>query len=615
MKINKILSFVFSKNIYTAFFAIAFLLSAGIAFAGVSGSAGPTYPSTITVGDMNVPISLQITNNSTDPQDGEAVLVTNIVHTPSCQSYVSSVCSTLDSDPGVFEITGALLGRTGTACMGTTFTASTPDAVTGAVQFTPSTPIILGSSSIDGDAAKCIIDFHVNVLKVPTKDSNIAVGIQTTQLARADFTAQTSGVGGSASGASQITITQATPTISTIPSIGGVIGTMINDTATLSGGSNPEGNVVFSLYSPADTTCSLTPVFTETDATSPYATSTGFASTTAGVYHWKAVYEGDANNLSVTSPCDDEPVMITVPIPVNGNIIIDKITVPTGNTQSFAFVTTGTGYAGFNLTDATEPNNQSLLAGTYTVSETAMSGWTSGGGVCDNNQTPASIVLVAGTTVTCTFTNTQSGHLIVQKTTNPVGDLTSFTINASGTGTITNGGAGTVTDTTDKHYEVTPGTYSVTETVSTNWNETSNTCTNVAVGAGETKTCLIVNTYTPPANEYCSPGYWKQDQHFDSYVTYSQNDLFSAIFGVDPFIIGKGKKAATNPTLLDALNGNGGGITSLARAAVGALLNASALDSSLTPEQVIAIFKAALISGDYEGAKAQYTFSENCPLN
>src|SRR3989344_1681260 len=96
--------------------------------------------------------------------------------------------------------------------------------------------------------------------------------------------------------------------------------------------------------------------------------------------------------------------------------------------------------------------------------------------------------------VTCTFTNTQKGHLIVQKTTNPAGDPTEFSINATGDGTITGGGAGTITDVTDKDYEVTPGTYSVSETVPNGWAITEDTCQNVEVAAGETVTCTITNT-------------------------------------------------------------------------------------------------------------------------
>ncbi|MDP2788462.1 MAG: peptidoglycan-binding domain-containing protein [bacterium] len=86
-------------------------------------------------------------------------------------------------------------------------------------------------------------------------------------------------------------------------------------------------------------------------------------------------------------------------------------------------------------------------------------------------------------------------HLIVEKTTYPSGDPTSFPITATGNGTITGGGSGTVTDAVNKDYEVTPGTYSVTEDLSNLplWREDSNTCSSVVLNAGETKTCTIVN--------------------------------------------------------------------------------------------------------------------------
>jgi hypothetical protein len=86
------------------------------------------------------------------------------------------------------------------------------------------------------------------------------------------------------------------------------------------------------------------------------------------------------------------------------------------------------------------------------------------------------------------------GHLIVKKTTVPAGNLTQFSIMASGSGTIAGGGAGTVTDANDKNYEVTPGTYSVSETEKEGWVISGNTCSNISVAAGETKYCEITNT-------------------------------------------------------------------------------------------------------------------------
>lgn len=89
------------------------------------------------------------------------------------------------------------------------------------------------------------------------------------------------------------------------------------------------------------------------------------------------------------------------------------------------------------------------------------------------------------------------GKLIVQKTTLPSGDTTVFNITVSGTGTILNSASGTITDTTDYEYTVTPGTYSVNENALSGWGQTSNTCTNVTVANGETKYCTIENKKLP----------------------------------------------------------------------------------------------------------------------
>ncbi|MDQ3075638.1 MAG: hypothetical protein M3Q34_00730 [bacterium] len=288
-----------------------------------------------------------------------------------------------------------------------------------------------------------------------------------------------------------------------------------------------------------------------------------------------------------------------------GNIIIDKVTVPAGNSQSFAFTTTGSGYNGFSLTDTAAANNQTLNAGTYSVAETAVVGWTQTSATCSDGSPISAIVLGAGETVTCTITNTQEpGHLIVNKVTYPAGNTTSFTIMATGSGTITGGGAGSVTDAMDKDYTVTPGTYSVTETLPSGWTQTSNTCTGVVVGAGETKTCTITNTQVV---QWCSHGYWKQDQHFDSWVGYSPNQLFSSVF----------EDAFPGMTLLQVLQQGGGGLNALGRDTVGQLLNSTSMSASLISSQVISMFNAVYPGSKsaYSTLHAQFVSPHNCPLN
>ncbi len=119
--------------------------------------------------------------------------------------------------------------------------------------------------------------------------------------------------------------------------------------------------------------------------------------------------------------------------------------------------------------------------------------------------------------------------------------------------------------------------------------------------------------------EYCSPGYWKQSQHFGNWEGYSPTDTFASVFGETITIMwsAKGKPAPVeNPTLLQALEANGGGINMLARATVGALLNAAALESGMTPAEVIAAFAAAYpgSNADYQALAEMFTTEHNCPL-
>ena len=132
-------------------------------------------------------------------------------------------------------------------------------------------------------------------------------------------------------GTEPVTVGKAAPTVSTTPSAGGPVGTSISDTATVSGGHTPTGNVTFDLFAPTSTNCTGTPVFTSTNAlngaTPPGATSGTFATTAVGTYHWVAIYNGDANNDTVTSVCGTSrwsspatPTIATTATPTGGVI-------------------------------------------------------------------------------------------------------------------------------------------------------------------------------------------------------------------------------------------------------------------------------------------------------
>ncbi len=141
----------------------------------------------------------------------------------------------------------------------------------------------------------------------------------------------------------QVDTTQATLTIATTPSAGGVVGTSISDRATLSGGVGPTGTVTFELFAPGDTTCTGTPVFIATSPLSGGSAASGsFTTTAAGTHRWVAVYSGDANNSSVGSGCEDEPVTLTQATPA-----IDTKPAPGGGVGT-SISDTATVSGGFN---------------------------------------------------------------------------------------------------------------------------------------------------------------------------------------------------------------------------------------------------------------------------
>ncbi len=114
--------------------------------------------------------------------------------------------------------------------------------------------------------------------------------------------------------AGQVTVSAAAPTLTTTPSPTSVSfgAATLNDTATLSGGFSPGGNITFSLYYEG------TSVDTETVPVSgngTYSTQTGYTLPTSGpatgAYQWDASYSGDDNNSAVSDK-NDSAEQVTV---------------------------------------------------------------------------------------------------------------------------------------------------------------------------------------------------------------------------------------------------------------------------------------------------------------
>lgn len=113
----------------------------------------------------------------------------------------------------------------------------------------------------------------------------------------------------------------------------------------------------------------------------------------------------------------------------------------------------------------------------------------------------------------------------------------------------------------------------------------------------------------PTGTQGCTPGYWKQDQHFDSWpAPYLPSTSFSSVFG---------RTVSGAPTLLAALQLNGGGVFALARHAAAALLSSGTVNYPYSTAQVISMFQAAYDSGDYEPTKNLFDAANNlgCPLS
>jgi len=180
---------------------------------------------------------------------------------------------------------------------------------------------------------------------------------------------------------------------------------------------------------------------------------------------------------------------------------VNKQTVPDGSAQAFEFDPSyGTN---FTLVDGGANDSGMLEPGTYSVTEVNIpAGWDLTSATCDDGSDPGAIVLDSRETVTCTFTNTQRGYILVDKVTDPSGATTSFDFALTGGPSALNQNFSlTDADPPRDSGPIPAGSgHSVTETVPSGWDLTGATCSDgsdpsaIVLAPDETVTCTFNNT-------------------------------------------------------------------------------------------------------------------------
>ncbi len=216
-----------------------------------------------------------------------------------------------------------------------------------------------------------------------------------------------------------------------------------------------------------------------------------------------------------------------------GSISITKDAV-SNNLTDFDFTATGDGVDAFTLDDDygvtgsdniydNEKTFPGLSAGTYTFTEADVAGWDLTDIYCedeDNNElsgdyfdlttATATVDLAPGQNVTCTFKNVERAQVMLEKITDPDGDITAFgltsKVDSEGSEIFTSDD--TFSTEKDAEFTMRPGTYSFTEVENDDWrltnivcdgteqsaNNIANRTAEITVAAGDDITCTFTNT-------------------------------------------------------------------------------------------------------------------------
>ncbi|MBX3014502.1 MAG: DUF11 domain-containing protein [Caldilineaceae bacterium] len=223
--------------------------------------------------------------------------------------------------------------------------------------------------------------------------------------------------------------------------------------------------------------------------------------------------------LLVSATCDDdaqsdprqgivvtanEIVTCTFVNQKKGRLVVRKVTDPASDTTTIFNFTTSGGLpsSSFTLYNTGSPRTFSNLTpgSGYGLAETVPLGWVLSSATCDNGSPVNNITIHPGQTVTCTFTNTKLGKLVVRKVTSPNPDLTQQTFPFTVGGGLSPETFGLKNGEIQTFTNLPPGAgYSVIEQAVANWELTKTACsnsgevTNITIQAGETITCTFTN--------------------------------------------------------------------------------------------------------------------------
>ena len=259
---------------------------------------------------------------------------------------------------------------------------------------------------------------------------------------------------------------------------------------------------------------SISQPFSLTDAATPYdsgATKPGTYAATPGATPsgWDLVSSScsDGSATGSIGLSAGETVTCTFNFVQRGKIVIDEVTIPSGDPQSFPYSLTGgpdSISASFSLTDAATPYTSAFVkAGTYAASQSPLpAGWDLTSAACSDGSAPSAVSLSAGEIVTCTFVHTKRGKILVDEVTTPSGDSQLFSFTLTG-GPDAISASFQLADGTTPYDSgaVRAGTFAITQgAIPADWDFTGATCSDgspvsaVSVSAGETVTCAFRHT-------------------------------------------------------------------------------------------------------------------------